>query len=122
MSKPQNNQDEIYFNMLSKVEEKKRAVKSFTPIGDFVAFRPRKVKPAGQILVVGDDNNLYQNALATAIAVGPLCKQIKEGDLCIFRKGTLADNLWHDSMNYVLIKEGDVCGIIIDPNFAGIED
>ena len=68
-------------------------LKQFTPVGDRVVFKPHKPRQLHAGLVLPDDTMLF-SPTGTVVAVGPDCKQIKEGDVVAVDPG-LVLNLLH---------------------------
>lgn len=68
-------------------------LKQFVPIGSRVVLKAHRARQAHAGLVLPEDTLVF-SPVATVIAVGPDCKQVKEGDVVAIDPGT-ALNLLH---------------------------
>ncbi len=102
---------------LSNVPAKKKVFKTFIPVGDFIALKVHQVDetPAGIVMPDGVADPLV-TPTGTAIAVGPDCKYVKEGDLVLVNGNTVGINVYHGGSGKVfVIAEKNVVGVAIPP-------
>lgn len=68
-------------------------LKQFTPVGDRVVAKAHKPRQLHAGLVLPEDSMVF-SPVGTVIAVGPECKQVKEGDVVVVDPSTVM-NLIH---------------------------
>lgn len=87
--------------------------KKFIPIGDRVAVWPHVVREtAGGLLLPDNAASPDQSCTATVIAVGPLCKQVKEGDQVIVADMIPTSVVNQTGDNYLVLQEGLITGVL----------
>lgn len=91
--------------------------KRFTPYGKMIAVHVHQVKDRGSKLVLPDGamrTDDMQACVATVIATGPKCEQVKEGDQVVLSPIMMGANILHDGHRYVTFEEECVCGILLE--------
>lgn len=88
--------------------------KTYTPIGCLVAVHAYPPKPLHSGLLLPDQvkskEGLYEAQECLVVAVGPECKQVKEGDVVLVQNRV--DMVIHDGQKTLLIREDHVAGVV----------
>lgn len=94
-------------------EDSRPVVKTFTPMGDFVAVETYIFSKTekGLILPSGVEDP-FRCCTSRVVAVGPECKQVKEGDIVLSTPGTEAFFISHgESGRVVMCREKQLIGV-----------
>ena len=88
--------------------------KAFTPVLNMVAahMHPVAENEAGIVLPDGSENPSQTN-ICTAVAVGPDCRHVKEGDQ-FMPLPVLIPNIVHKGRIYAMFREDQIAGIMVE--------
>jgi co-chaperonin GroES (HSP10) len=89
--------------------------KRFTPIADFVLLKVFKQNETpGGVALPDNALNAYETPMGVVVAAGPLCKQVKRGDVVLAAGSTPALKVLHRGEDLVILQEIKLIGIV-DP-------
>lgn len=90
-----------------------RIKKRFTPVGNKVALQViKQTESKGGIVLPETNKQNPESPQAWVIAVGPECKEVKEGDLLIFNGGTPGDVILLGEDRIIMVAESQIAGIM----------
>lgn len=90
-------------------------MKTFTPIGRQVAMtwvNKDEMTNGGIVLPEGSMSKMIF-AVTEVVAVGPECKQVKEGDRVLIDERTMLKRGYHRGVEYYVIEETLIAGVEI---------
>lgn len=101
-------------------EQRPVAKKRFVPVGDYVAIHAIRDKetPGGLQLPDGSVGSVT-TPRGRVVAVGPDVKQVKEGDLMLIIGTTTVGKIWFMGDEYLIIREKEIPGGVVLPEFGG---
>lgn len=102
----------VFTNQGKTVTEAAR--KKFTPFGDKVAIqvtKPSETTDAGLILPEISQER-FTTPIALVIAVGPECKQVREGQFVLVPNSMIVQKVCYDKDDLMVMSEKDVIGVI----------
>lgn len=87
--------------------------KLFRPVGDQIAvhMHPVPENEHGILLPDGSENPIQSN-ICTVIAVGADVYSVEEGDQVLLMP-VMAPNIYHKGYKYIMVKEEQVAGVIV---------